>query len=218
MDRPLFKGVFHLMTMISYMIVLPSLIEKIPQGLERPLKLYLFSIIGNFGASTLLHIIDWTPEYVIYPQRLDHVMIFVKIAATYYVAICTIMHDINPIVIYIIIMGTILGILIRLLFTQAPNIIIALPYLLVAWSALLDPYILLEFLDRIPIGFMLAIIGGLSYTIGAYIYMIKYPNPWPKYMGYHEIFHIFTIIGAVLFTICIFDHAIPYHVQRIYLR
>jgi hemolysin III len=214
-DRPLLKGIFHLIAAIIYALKLSSLTEKIPMDLEVPLKLYLMSIICNFGFSTLLHIIPWSDDTVCHLRRLDHIMIFMLIVGTYGAGISTIMHDINELVIYVLFTGIILGIISRLFFTDAPAMIIGIPYLIVGWAILLDPYTLMLSIDRIPSGFIIGLSAGLSYTLGACIYITKSPQLWPKYMGYHELFHVFTIIGTVLFTICIFDHAIPYHNHRI---
>ena len=38
--------------------------------------------------------------------------------------------------------------------------------------------------------------GGLSYTLGAVIYAVKWPNPIPDHFGFHEIFHLFVIGGS----------------------
>jgi len=46
-------------------------------------------------------------------------------------------------------------------------------------------------------GFIWVLMGGLFYTIGAVIYAVKLPNPWPKVFGFHEIFHIFVMLGSV---------------------
>jgi hemolysin III len=117
-------------------------------------------------------------------------------------------------VLYTLNIGTILGIFTRLVFTDAPQIVIGISYLLVGWAILLDPYILVILSDRIPTGTIMAIIGGLSYTLGGLIYTFKYPRLWPRIMGYHELFHIFTIIGTISFTICIFNHAVPYYISN----
>ena len=186
----------------------------IPSELGLPLTIYLLAIILNFGSSTLLHIIPWPDDIVIYPRRLDHSIIFIKIAATYYAIIVTVLPNISKSVTNIINVGTLLGIITRLLFTDAPHAIIAISYLLVGWAIMLDPYMLILMRNRIPLGTILACIGGLSYTMGALIYTFKCPKLCPTFMGYHELFHIFTIIGTILFTICIFYHAIPYYLTN----
>ena len=39
--------------------------------------------------------------------------------------------------------------------------------------------------------------GGLLYTTGAVIYALKRPNPIPHVFGFHEIFHIFVMLGTM---------------------
>ena len=46
-------------------------------------------------------------------------------------------------------------------------------------------------------GFALIASGGLIYTLGAVVYATKWPNPWPKTFGFHEVFHLMTILAGV---------------------
>jgi hemolysin III len=39
-------------------------------------------------------------------------------------------------------------------------------------------------------------IGGLFYTVGAVIYGLKKPDPFPEKFGFHEIWHLFVLGGA----------------------
>lgn len=214
-ERPLLKGVFHLLATITYLTAFPYLKSLIPPGLELSFTIYTLSIIGNFACSTLLHIIHWSKDNEVYLRRLDHVMIFIMIASTYYAAISTIMHDINSIVLYILWTGTLIGIATRLFFTDAPKIFISLPYFLIGWSLLFDPYIIFKLIERVPDGSLIALLGGLSYSLGAIIYTLEKPKLWPKYMSYHEVFHILSIIGSTLFAVCLFNHGIPYYQEKL---
>ena len=38
--------------------------------------------------------------------------------------------------------------------------------------------------------------GGLSYTVGGIIYILKKPN-FSRLIGFHELFHLFVIAGSV---------------------
>ena len=38
--------------------------------------------------------------------------------------------------------------------------------------------------------------GGLAYTLGAVVYGTKWPNPSPRWFGFHEIFHVLTVVGV----------------------
>lgn len=214
--RPLFKGVLHAFTALLYIIAIPYLAARIPNKLRWPIGTYLVSIISHLVISSCLHLTSWSPGMEtlhLLTRRLDHIMIFLAIAATYYAAIVTVLNDISRFVIYFLSMGIILGIITRVWFTDAPQIIIALPYIMMGWALMLDTSVPSKLLDRLPVGSMIALFGGISYTIGALIYAMKYPNPYPMYIGFHELFHICSTIGTILFTIVIFNYAIPYYIN-----
>jgi len=37
--------------------------------------------------------------------------------------------------------------------------------------------------------------GGVLYTLGAVVYGIQRPNPSPRWFGFHEVFHTFTVLA-----------------------
>ena len=43
----------------------------------------------------------------------------------------------------------------------------------------------------------LVVTGGVLYTLGAGVFATKWPNPSPKWFGFHEIFHSFTLGGYI---------------------
>jgi hemolysin III len=46
-----------------------------------------------------------------------------------------------------------------------------------------------------PATVWLLMAGGLAYTVGAIVYGLKRPDPWPRHFGFHEIFHACTVVG-----------------------
>ena len=40
-------------------------------------------------------------------------------------------------------------------------------------------------------------VGGALYSIGAVIYGLRRPDPWPRTFGYHELFHACTAVAAI---------------------
>ena len=52
-------------------------------------------------------------------------------------------------------------------------------------------------------------LGGVLYTIGAVIYALGRPNPWPKVFGFHEIFHVFVILAAITHFIAMAGWIVP---------
>jgi len=48
------------------------------------------------------------------------------------------------------------------------------------------------------------------YTLGAVIYARKKPDPFPTIWGYHEVFHLFVILGSIAFAACVWVWALPF--------
>jgi hemolysin III len=44
---------------------------------------------------------------------------------------------------------------------------------------------------------VLVIVGGLLYSAGGVIYGLKRPNPSPRWFGFHEVFHAFTLAAFI---------------------
>ncbi len=79
---------------------------------------------------------------------------------------------------------------------NAPRIVSPILYLLMGWMALIPMRVLWKTIPSLSL--ILLVSGGVSYSIGAVIYALKKPNPKPGFFGFHEIFHIFVLLGAVL--------------------
>jgi hemolysin III len=64
--------------------------------------------------------------------------------------------------------------------------------------------------DRLPATpIVLLAVGGLLYTIGAVIYALRRPNPWPRVFGFHEIFHALVVAAAVAHYVAMVGWVIP---------
>jgi hemolysin III len=82
-----------------------------------------------------------------------------------------------------------------MLWLDAPYPVIALVYLVVGWSAVVDLPAYARGTSATELTLVVA--GGLLYTIGAVIYALHWPDLWPATFGYHELFHAFVVAGAV---------------------
>jgi len=148
-----------------------------------------------FSLSALYHLVNAGPEITLLLRKLDHSAIYLLIAGTY-----------NPICLHyytgfwrfgflaVIWSLALLGIAVKLVVISAPRWLTAGLYLLMGWLALAG---LGEILSNIPPGALAwLVLGGLFYTFGAVIYILKKPDPFPVVFGFHEIWHIFVILGA----------------------
>jgi hemolysin III len=128
-------------------------------------------------------------------RRMDHAVIYVLIAGT---CIPIEMHllDGNLRVIMLVVIGvlSVAGIVMKLLWIDCPRWLSAGLYIATGWAAVAPGHIMFPKLDTT--GITLLIAGGLTYSIGAVIYALKRPDPWPERFGFHEIWHLFVLGGA----------------------
>ena len=196
--KPLLRGVSHRSAFTASLTLAPIMIVVAPGVWPRFITaLYSLSIVALFGVSALYHRINWGQRGRLTMQRLDHVTIFVAIAAAYTpVAVFALSPWAMKVVLPMVWGGALLGMAIRLRYTDAPTSLVALPYLVVGWSLL--PVVTDAWQNLGVAGFLLLLIGGLLYTAGGIVFAIRRPDPWPDTFGFHEIFHVLTVAAAAL--------------------
>ena len=196
--KPLLRGVSHRSAFTASLTLAPIMIVVAPGIWPRFITaLYSLSIVALFGVSALYHRINWSQRGRLTMQRLDHVTIFVAIAAAYTpVAVFALSPWAMKVVLPMVWGGALLGMAIRLRYTDAPTSLVALPYLVVGWSLL--PVVTDAWQNLGVAGFLLLLIGGLLYTAGGIVFAIRRPDPWPDTFGFHEIFHMLTVAAAAL--------------------
>ncbi|MFC2160428.1 hemolysin III family protein [Acidobacteriota bacterium] len=164
---------------------------------------YGLSLISLFSASSAYHAFKMSETSSTIWRKLDHIAIFILIAGTY-TPVSYIYMD--GVWLWVIIGSqwfiVACGIVFKFYFIRAPRIISPILYLLMGWMALIP---MPDILKTVPIfSLILLFAGGISYSLGALIYAIKKPNPKPGFFGFHEIFHIFVLFGAVLHFLVVY--------------
>jgi hemolysin III len=194
------NGLTHCIGAVLSIIGLIVLIYKSIEPIK-PLHLATFSVFGSslillYTISTLYHWMPFSEKGVQRLRRMDHMMIFILIAATY-TPICLIsLKGVWGWSIFGSVWGlAVLGIFLKIFWLQAPRWFSTTVYVLMGWVAIVGVWPLIKALSLE--GFLWILIGGLFYTFGAVIYALKKPNPWPRYFGFHEIFHIFVMLGSL---------------------
>jgi hemolysin III len=142
-------------------------------------------------------------------RRADHSAIFVGIAGTTTaVAALAVTGWVEVLVLALVWGGAAAGITLRQVWLDAPQWVVALPYVAVGWA---PPVVAApELVHQLGwAGFALMIAGGGAYTAGALVYAAKRPNPWPRVFGFHEVFHACTLVGSLLFACLIAFIALP---------
>jgi hemolysin III len=145
-----------------------------------------------FGTSALYHRGNWSPKVAILLKRFDHSNIFLIIAGSYTPLTMLLLPEGKARTLLLLVWGgAIGGILFRVFWVGAPRWLYTPIYIALGWAAV---FYLPDFL-RNGGGAVLALVvlGGLLYTAGGVIYALKRPNPSPRWFGFHEIFHAFTV-------------------------
>src|SRR5699024_1978144 len=87
-------------------------------------------------------------------------------------------------------------VLFRLFWVHAPRAHYVGLYLLLGWVALL---FMGDFVSSTPVAvFVLMVVGGSLYPIGAIVDALRWPDRWPRWYGFHEVFHTLTIAAFVV--------------------
>jgi hemolysin III len=146
-----------------------------------------------FGNSALYHRFDWSPRTRAVLKRIDHANILLLIAGTYTpISVLALPPEKATLLLSLVWGGAVVGILFRVFWIGAPRWLYVALYLLLGWAALM--YIGDLFAAN-AIMMTLVLVGGLLYTAGAIVYALKRPNPWPGHFGFHEIFHVCTVLA-----------------------
>lgn len=155
-----------------------------------------------FGNSAMYHRFDWQPRTKAILKRIDHANILLLIAGTYTpIAALGLPPDKGVLLLSVVWSGALLGILFRVFWIHAPRWLYVALYLVLGWAAIM--YIADLFQANAAM-MILVIVGGVLYTVGAVIYALKRPNPWPGHFGFHEIFHVCTVLAFVChWTACL---------------
>ena len=101
-------------------------------------------------------------------------------------------HPKATVLLSIIWSGAVLGILFRVFFIRAPRWLYVPLYVALGFGSF--AYIV-DFYNANATMMTLILVGGLFYTIGAVVYGLKRPNPFPGRFGFHEIFHTLTLFA-----------------------
>lgn len=203
--KPLLRGYFH---EAAFFIALGAGAVLVATAHEKAARMvsvvYALSLAGMFACSALYHRINWSPDARMWWRRLDHSAIFLLIAGTGTpICLLGIKEDAGDHLLWIFWGMAIAGIFKELFWAKAPKWISAIFYVIMGWAG--APYISEMAAALGPVNLTLVVSGGIIYTIGAVIYALKRPDPFPKVFGYHEIFHILVVIASLLHFIVVYQ-------------
>jgi hemolysin III len=208
--KPRLRGVTHEWAFFISLVAGAGLIAAAPSGQSRlAMAIYAASLSGLFGTSALYHRVNWRrPEIRRWMRRLDHSMIFLLIAGTVTpFALLVMSGPLADALLIAVWAGAFAGIVVELVWVDAPKWVSTIVYLAVGWIGLLGfPAIVVA--AGVGAGALIAA-GGVLYTAGAVIYARQRPDPNPAVFGYHEIFHVLVLAAAAAHFAAVAIYALP---------
>jgi len=171
-------------------------------GKTLALTIYGISLVLLFAASATYHMVKAKPNVLQVLRKLDHSAIYLLIAGTY-TPFCAVMFEgfWKWGMLAIIWSLAAIGIVIKVFIINSPRRLNAGIYILMGWLCIAAIGEMLRVLPPWALTWLL--IGGITYTLGAVVYITKTMNFWPGKFGFHEVWHIFVILAALAHFIAI---------------
>ncbi|NED99812.1 PAQR family membrane homeostasis protein TrhA [Phytoactinopolyspora halotolerans] len=193
--KPKLRGWLHAGTFPVAVVAGLTLIALAPSQVVRiTAAVYTLTAALLFGVSAVYHRGRWSPPVQAVLKRLDHANIFLIIAGTYTpFTLLVLPSEQARVLLTLVWAGAVLGVGFRVFWVNAPRWLYVPIYVALGWSAV---FWLPQFASYGGTTIVALIItGGLMYTLGALVYGMKRPNPSPRWFGFHEVFHAFTLAG-----------------------
>ena len=198
LERPAWRGLLHSWAFFASFPAGVLLIVFAGGAAGRTAaSIYAATLLLVFGTSASYHRLANSLRARQIMQRLDHSMIYLLIAGTY-APICLVALPLRwgiPLLATVTAFG-VLGMVIKLAPIRRLQWLGYALYLIMGWAAVAAAPALASNLTRVQLGLIVA--GGLAYTVGFPVLLLKRPDPWPRSFGYHEVWHGFTVVAAVL--------------------
>ena len=189
------SGLTHLFGAILSILGLNILIQHSVITYKSSLIVFGISLILLYTASSVYHLVYASDKAIMVLRRIDHSMIYILIAGTYTpICLIALKGHLGSILCIAIWALALTGIILKIFWFNAPRWLYTFFYVFMGWIAVFAIYPLLKAISFSGVLWLMA--GGISYTIGAVIYAAKWPKITSELFGFHEIFHIFVLLGS----------------------
>jgi hemolysin III len=163
---------------------------------------YTAGVTAMYATSACYHRGHWSVSTRGRLRRLDHSMILVGIAATYTpIALVGLSTRSARILLGIVWPLAVAGIVVQVLWINAPRWLVAGLYVVIGWTAVVFVPVLWRELGAVT--FALIAVGGVVYSVGAWVYSARRPDPVPAVFGFHEVFHALVVVAGLIFYVAV---------------
>lgn len=198
------SGLMHLGGAIAALVGQIVLLVMGWPGVEKivAVLVYGLSLVGLFSASATYHLVNAGPKVTAVLRKLDHSAIYLLIAGSY-TPFCLLAFDgfFRWGMLAIVWTFAVVGIAVKVFYMGAPRWVSAGIYLLMGWLCVFAAGEMFTALPAFSLVWM--IVGGVIYSLGAVVYATKIFDFVPGKFGFHEVWHIFVLLGAAAHFIAV---------------
>ena len=172
------------------------------------------SLVLMYLFSTLYHWLNISDKGIRVFRKFDHIMINFVIAGSYTPICLTALRSTIGWPLFAIVWTlAILSSLIAALWIEAPRWLTTSLYVAMGWVVLftIKPLVTTFQAHNLLYSLWWLVAGGILYTIGGIIYGIKRPKKKVFGFGFHEIFHIFIMLGSACHFWFIFYYILKFN-------
>jgi hemolysin III len=195
--KPKLRGWIHAATApltlaagVVLIVLSPTAPTRVGSSVFATSALVLFTVSGIYHRGT------WSPRAWRFLRRFDHANIFLLIAGSYTPFTLLLLHGTDRVVLLSVVWsGAAAGVLFRVFWSDAPRWLHTPIYVALGWAAV---FYFGDFAHSASTSVLvLMTVGGGLYTLGGLVYGVRRPNPFPRWFGFHEVFHVLTIAAFV---------------------
>ena len=201
--KPRHRGVSHVIAACVFPVFGLFLVVAAGTTAERwACLVYTVGVTAMYATSACYHRGHWSEPVRKRMRRADHAMIMVAIAATYTPFAVAALDTRGATILLTVIWSLALaGAIVQVVWIHAPRWLGGALYVAIGWTAI--AYVPSLWRELGVVTFLLLLLGGIVYSLGALVYATRRPDPAPATFGYHEVFHLLVIVAGAIFYIAI---------------
>ncbi len=203
LTKPMLRGWLHL---VCFFLAIPAAIVVVAMATSGRARVgavvYAIGLVALFGVSGAYHRGRWTDAKRRLMQRLDHGTIFVMIAGSYTPLCLLALRGWVAVALLVTAWaGAVLGFVLSFTGGRVSRVMRGALYIVLGWSSILAAPQLVQRLS--PAELALVAAGGLLFTVGAIFLATRWPDPFPRVFGYHEVWHVLVVAAVACHFVAI---------------
>jgi hemolysin III len=201
--KPLLRGWLHL---VCFFLAIPAAVLVVALATSGRGRVgaivYAVGLVALFGVSGTYHRGRWTDAKRRLMQQLDHGTIFVMIAGSYTpLCLLALRGWVAVAMLAVAWSGAVLGFVLSFANTRLTRIVRGALYIVLGWASVIAAPQLVRHLSVAELVLIAA--GGVLFTVGAIFLATRWPDPFPRVFGYHEVWHALVVAAVVCHFVAI---------------